>query len=43
VLYLKRPGGEISRSDTLYTGFRYSDLKEAVPREYGIYIWMSRP
>ena len=42
VLYLKRPPGKSWRVETLCRGrFRYSDLKEAVPGDYGICIWMS--
>jgi hypothetical protein len=43
VLYLKRPPAKSWRVETLCRGrFRYSDLKEAIPGDYGICIWMSR-
>ena len=37
------PTSEELGVETLCRGrFRYSDLKEAAPRDYGICIWMSR-
>ena len=42
VLYLKRPGAmnwELRRCEGR---FRYSDLKEGAPGDYGICMWMSR-
>ena len=43
VLYLKRPTREdLSFRCAVKGRFRYSDLKEAAPGDYGICIWMSR-
>src|SRR5713226_2904151 len=43
VLYLKRPTSEdLSFRCAVKGRFRYSDLKEAAPGDYGICIWMSR-
>jgi hypothetical protein len=43
VLYLKRPTSEDLWFRCAVKGrFRYSDLKEAAPGDYGICIWMSR-
>jgi hypothetical protein len=37
------PTSEELGVETLWRGrFRYSDLKEAAPGDYGICIWMSR-
>ena len=43
MLYLKRPTSEdLSFRCAMKGRFRYSDLKEAAPGDYGICIWMSR-
>jgi hypothetical protein len=43
VLYLKRPTSEdLSFRCAVKGRFRYSDLKEAAPGDYGICIWVSR-
>ena len=43
VLYLKRPQLQRLNSWVFARGrFRYSDLKEAALRDYGICIWMGR-
>jgi hypothetical protein len=42
VLYLKRPCAKSWELRCCVGRFRYSDLKEAAPGDYGICIWMSR-
>ena len=43
MLYLKRPQLQRLNSWVFARGrFRYSDLKEAALRDYGICIWMGR-
>jgi len=42
VLYLKRPRVKVCLSDAVCGRFRYSDLKEAALRDYGICMWLIR-
>ena len=42
VLYLKRPRAKSWELRSLVGRFRYSDLKEAAPGDYGVCIGMSR-
>ena len=42
VLYLKRPRAKSWELRRCGGRFRYSDLKEAAPGDYGTCIWMSR-